>query len=152
MNRHQYAKLNHQSEAWKLFKAKNLLDIELYNYAEKLYIQVRNLQYILTIYISLDITHTYCVNSKQVYIGMKKTWRKGSFLNSQRELRCLLSTKEMSLSLQYGTHKRWKHNLNNKLYYSRCATYIQESSSHAGSSRGSTNISLTAHHSGCVTA
>ena len=36
-NRHQYTRLDPKSEAWKLLKAKNMFDIDIYNYAEALY-------------------------------------------------------------------------------------------------------------------
>jgi len=39
VNRHQYERVDGKSEAWQLLKARNLLDLELYNYAEALYVK-----------------------------------------------------------------------------------------------------------------
>ena len=39
MNRHQYERVDGKSEAWQLLKARNLLDLDLYNYAEALYVK-----------------------------------------------------------------------------------------------------------------
>jgi hypothetical protein len=40
VNRHQYSSLEETSNAWQLLKAKNVYDIELYQYAEALYEKV----------------------------------------------------------------------------------------------------------------
>ena len=39
VNRHQYERVDGKSETWKLLKARNLLDLDLFNYAEALYVK-----------------------------------------------------------------------------------------------------------------